>query len=714
MKRLSAIFYMLFLSSCGLFLDKTIDQENLSNQISGNDDFMVDSLSAPQDSLLQTFKNFEYPSFSTDIFHPIPMQKISNENLIFFNIKSYVYSNKLDIASIRDDNFNIEILNDSISISSKLKINQLEILPLSVNGRKLDILIYSNFNESIENQKNLGIILKDNFSVEYDNLILDFGYLSAFSKNKNLRDNTTFILFDNLVLPKKYYHIFEDRIRVMLPSNMNNGLLRICSMDKDGALLRENHTIVSNGLPLLPEGNESSPYFSNRYYLTLDRFYDGNDENNIEIDPSIDDRVRYHGGDLVGLLSKIENGYFSRLGVKNLLISPIMKNPDSSYRANKLPYRKYMSFDGKHPISSQEIDYRYGDDDDFRKIVNASHHLGIRIFLDYLVGYTHSEHIYHKSYPEWYQSNEQSNFLPKLNFQNNEVIQKVTDDILYWIKEFNLDGIKYSAFNNIPIEFWSYLNSTLYSKNYNFENRLDGQFSIQTNLDLYNKGRVHFSGLNTNFNDLNFSIYQNLMDYNPINLFETPTGLDCEVRFISAADGESVFSDTLSSRLFIDSPGEIENAMSYEKLFMFHVMNNSLPGIPTIFYGDEYGQPGGGKFDSKRDMKFQNQLTILESHLKTRVSKLNLLRSTYPSLSLGDFFVLRESENYSVWLKSYYNEKILIFFNLQDKTIELNVPLPFKSKKLISLLDDQVIEVNDKNIIGLIVPPYKTGIFLLE
>ena len=68
MKRLSAIFYMLFLSSCGLFLDKTIDQENLSNQISGNDDLMVDSLSAPQDSLLQTFKNFEYPSFSTDIF----------------------------------------------------------------------------------------------------------------------------------------------------------------------------------------------------------------------------------------------------------------------------------------------------------------------------------------------------------------------------------------------------------------------------------------------------------------------------------------------------------------------------------------------------------------------------------------------------------------------------------------------------------------------
>ena len=38
----------------------------------------------------------------------------------------------------------------------------------------------------------------------------------------------------------------------------------------------------------------------------------------------------------------------------------------------------------------------------------------------------------------------------------------------------------------------------------------------------------------------------------------------------------------------------------------------------------------------------------------------------------------------SIYQYSYYNEKILIFFNLQDKTIELNVPLPFKSNLVIS------------------------------
>jgi len=575
-------------------------------------------------------------------------------------------------------------------------------------------LIYSNFSKSIENEKNTGIILKDSFSLESDNLILDFSYLSAFSENKNLKENSTFILFNNSLLPQKYYHIFENRIRVMLPDIMNNGLLRICSMNDSGVLLRENHTIISNGMPLSPEGNESSPYFSNRYYLTIDRFNDGSIENNIKIDHSVDERVRFHGGDLIGLLSKIKNGYFSKLGMKNLLISSIAKNPDSSYRSLKLPYRKHMSFDGKRPINSRQIDYRYGDDEDFRNIIKESHKQGIGIFLEHLIGYTHSNHTYHELYPEWYQLDQEINLLPKLNFEKNEVIQQITDDIVYWINEFDLDGFRYSSFDNTSSKFWSYLNRTLYSEKHNFYNRIDSPSDNQVNINLYNKAREHFSGLNTNFNDLNLSIYKNLIELNPINLLETPTGLDGQVRFISVADGQATFNDTISSKLFIDSPSDIENAVSYEKLFMFHVMNNALPGIPTIFYGDEYGQIGGGKFDSKRDMKFQSELSILESYLKTRVSKLNSLRSQYPSLSLGDFFILRESDNYSVWLKSYYNEKILIVFNLQDKTIELNVPLPFKSKKLISLMDQQVIGVNDKNIIGLIVPPYKTGIFLVE
>ena len=72
MNRLNIIFYILLLNSCGLFLNESIEQKISGSTISGNDDVIVDSLLIPEDSLLHTPNNFEYPKFSKDIFHLIP------------------------------------------------------------------------------------------------------------------------------------------------------------------------------------------------------------------------------------------------------------------------------------------------------------------------------------------------------------------------------------------------------------------------------------------------------------------------------------------------------------------------------------------------------------------------------------------------------------------------------------------------------------------
>ena len=191
-------------------------------------------------------------------------------------------------------------------------------------------------------------------------------------------------------------------------------------------------------------------------------------------------------------------------------------------------------------------------------------------------------------------------------------------------------------------------------------------------------------------------------------------GLNNYVRFISVVDGHYTFKSIDERSVFVDPPSEINNSISYERLFMFHLMNNSIPGIPMIYYGDEFGLPGAGGADSMRKMKFQKDLTIIESYLKDRVSKLNSLRSKHSSLALGDFIILRESENFTVWLKSYFNEKIIIVMNLLNKEINLNVPIPFETHRLTSLLSDQVIKLDDYNMARLVIPPYKADIFLLD
>ena len=114
------------------------------------------------------------------------------------------------------------------------------------------------------------------------------------------------------------------------------------------------------------------------------------------------------------------------------------------------------------------------------------------------------------------------------------------------------------------------------------------------------------------------------------------------------------------------------------------------------------------------EMQINEPIKEEELKLKNKVSQLNRLRLEYPSLSVGDFYVLKEGPDYTVWLKSFFNEHTIIFFNLQDKEITLNFPIPFETKSMISLLDDQIIPLDDPNMASIIIPPLKSGILLLD
>ena len=72
----------------------------------------------------------------------------------------------------------------------------------------------------------------------------------------------------------------------------------------------------------------------NMYFVFLDRFKDGNSQNNRQVDdPEIHPSVNYYGGDLQGLIEVIKTGYFDSLSVNTLWLSPIIQNPEGAYGA---------------------------------------------------------------------------------------------------------------------------------------------------------------------------------------------------------------------------------------------------------------------------------------------------------------------------------------------------------------------------------------------
>ena len=668
-----------------------------------------------------------------DIFHQIPTQVIDANSGVSIDLSKYILSEGIIIDYEANTDFDISTSNDSLFINSKNYTSGLSVLDISINNQKIDLVVYTKANsdqDSIPNQSSIkSTIVKSGYEFNADDLVLSFQNISRSISYSDLRNSNIKILFDNSLIESKYYHIFKDRIRIMLPKSVENGLLRICATDEYGNLYRENQTIISDGIPLSYKSNESSLYFSNIYYLMVDRFSDKNKMNNFQsTDLSIDNSLKFHGGDLSGILKKINNGYFDRLGISSILISPIQSNPDSSFRESRLPFKKQMGFDGSWPIEPTAIDPRFGTDEDLKLVVTAAHKKDMKIFMEYIAGHTHINHLYHELFPGWYDidpSGWEESFLPQLELTDNNLIEQISLDVGYWLNEFELDGFFTNVNHSLSYGFSRGYNTSIDSargkdifQSIKYSDLLEStpefinprEFESELNFPLYLIARDHFSGINTNFIELNNFIIDNLNLYRPINLMTTFTSIDNQPRFISVAESQATYDSQNAS----GSPIRIEDPVSYEKLFMFMVMNNSLPGVPLLYYGDEYGQVGGNGADSKRDMKFQNELSISESYLKERVSKLNLLRKDYPALSIGDFIVLRESEEFTVWLKSYYNEKILIFFNLQDKVIEKNISLPFETHELVSLLDNNIITLDNPNMASLIIPPYKTGIYLLR
>ena len=74
------------------------------------------------------------------------------------------------------------------------------------------------------------------------------------------------------------------------------------------------------------------------YFVLLDRFSNGNEANDHEVD--LEDPYAFHGGDIAGLTDRLE--YLQNLGVTGIWLSPIFKNRD-------VKFYKHSSYHGYWP-----------------------------------------------------------------------------------------------------------------------------------------------------------------------------------------------------------------------------------------------------------------------------------------------------------------------------------------------------------------------------
>ena len=153
------------------------------------------------------------------------------------------------------------------------------------------------------------------------------------------------------------------------------------------------------------------------------------------------------------------------------------------------------------------------------------------------------------------------------------------------------------------------------------------------------------------------------------------SGNQDRARFISYASGDVRFDEDAKKAGWTREIG-MSDTTAYNKLAMLQAFNLTTPGIPCIYYGDEYGSIGGNDPDNRKMMEFQG-LDEHEKNLKKRVSELINLRRNSMALQYGSTKVVRADSEVLIIERVYFDEKVTVIFNKSETPVTYaNVTVP--------------------------------------
>jgi len=199
------------------------------------------------------------------------------------------------------------------------------------------------------------------------------------------------------------------------------------------------------------------------YFAMVDRFHNGDPSNDADADPS--DPQGFHGGDLRGVIDKVD--HLHGLGFRTVWLSPVF-----AMRTDK--HGPWGAFHGYWLADPYSIEPRFGTEDDLRELADALHARDMRLVLDFVANHVGPDTPITVEHPDWLHGNgdvvrwddpvetvtHDVHGLPDLAQENPEVAAWLLGAAMKWI-ELGVDGYRLDAVRHVPIDFWAEFNDQL-------------------------------------------------------------------------------------------------------------------------------------------------------------------------------------------------------------------------------------------------------------
>lgn len=406
----------------------------------------------------------------------------------------------------------------------------------------------------------------------------------------------------------------------------------------------------------------------------------------------------FFGGNFNGIREKLD--YLEELGVGIIYLSPIFK-AFSNHRYDTGDYLK--------------VDELLGTEDDFKRLLDAAHEKGMKIILDGVFNHSGADSLYFNKFGTYdslgaYQSKSSPYYdwyyfkkfpdeyacwwgcdnVPDLNKSNKDYRALVfgKNGVVEKWQKLGADGWRLDVVDELPIDFVNLLIKKIKSVNkdalvigevwedastkvsygelrpYLLGDQLDGTMNypfMNAIIAYVRDGDEKF------FKDTVQSILENYPKETVYCLMNS-LGTHDTVRIINALSDVRAHGWSKTHKLGYKLP-DSEYEKAKKKLYLASVLQFTLPGIPSIFYGDEAGLQGFDDPINRRPYPWGSEDKEILAHYK----KLGRIRRENRAVFSGGFN-MRDENGLVAYERTSGDDEILIAVNASadDKTLFIN------------------------------------------
>ena len=348
---------------------------------------------------------------------------------------------------------------------------------------------------------------------------------------------------------------------------------------------------------------------------------------------------------------------------------------------------------GYETTDYKKLDSRLGTNEDLAAYVAECHRQGIRVILDGVFNHTGRDFFAFKDirekrenspYKDWYCNvnfwgNNQYNdgfsyenwggydLLAKLNQQNPAVRDYICDVVRFWVSEFDIDGIRLDAADVLNFDYMHALRRV--AEEVKPEFWLMGEVIHGDYTRWVNEGTLHSV---TNYN-LHKALYSGHNDHNYFEIAHTvkrlygmggnrPEGLKL-YNFVDNHDVERIYT-------------KLNNKAHFAPI---HVLLYTLPGVPSIYYGSEFGIEGKKERYSDDSLRPALSLSDFDGALEKNactalIAALGKVRQKVKAISYGDYQELMLTNRQYAFSRNYNGESVVVTVNNDDSDYVMTLP----------------------------------------